>query len=33
MAHMGDAEYCAALSAKYRGYYAPQIDEEAAIAM
>jgi hypothetical protein len=30
---MSDAEYCAALSAKYREYRPSQIDEEAAAAM
>lgn len=33
VAHMSDAEYCAALSAKYREYRTSQIDEEAAAAM
>jgi hypothetical protein len=32
-ANMSDAEYCAALSAKYRAYRTSQIDEEAAGAM
>lgn len=31
--HMSDAEYCAALSAKYREYRTSQVDEEAAGAM